>query len=53
MDYIKVPLTIFCSNDASVEVVKGGYNEDENTSIGEKDTLLQVSIGFDISILSS
>ena len=50
MDYIKVSLLIFCINDASA---KGGYDaEDENTSIGEEDTLFQVTIGFDIIILS-
>jgi len=53
MDYMKVSLTIFCSNDASVEVAEGGYDaEDENTAIGEEDTLFQVSIGFYIIILS-
>jgi hypothetical protein len=53
MDYIKVSLTIFCSNDASVEVAEGGYDtENENTSIEEEDTLFQVSIDFDIIILS-
>jgi hypothetical protein len=53
MDYIKVSLIIFCSNDTSTEVVEGGYDaEDENTSIEEEDTLFQVSIGFDIIISS-
>ena len=53
MDYIKVSLIIFCSNDASVEVAEGSYDaEDENTSIGEEDTLFQVSIGFNIIISS-
>jgi len=53
MDYIKVSLIIFCSNDASVEVAEGGYDaEDEKTSSGKEDTLFLKGIGFDIIILS-
>ena len=44
-DYLKASLTIFCSNDANVEVVEGDYDvEDENTSVDGEDTSFQVSI---------
>jgi len=51
--YIKVSLTIFCSNDTSMEVAEGGYDAEgeDHTSTGEEDTSLQVSIGFDIIYL--
>jgi hypothetical protein len=48
VDYIKVSLTILCSNDASVEVLEGGYDaEDADTLVREEDTSFQVSVGFD------